>query len=141
MLQADKRFLAYRSLALSSKRAAAERGNSHQLLVAIAALKEALGSAEGMIKEDVLTRFWQQLTESQLDLKQRRQAELTAAETLQDRESALREMLEAKGKSCVCWPPTNASAEATVPFCSSDQEGTGPVEPTACGKLVKTCVL
>jgi len=97
MLPSDKRFVAYRSLALSAKRAA-EQDNPRQLFVAIAAFQEALGSAEGIIEDDdVLRRFQCQLTARQLDLKEKLQAALAAAETLHGRESVLDELAEAKG--------------------------------------------
>lgn len=96
MIQTDKRFLAYRSLALSAKRAAAEQDDSRQTFVALAAFQEALGSTEGIVKDDVLVEFQRQLEASQVDLKHKLQNALAAAETLQAREGALRELMEAK---------------------------------------------
>mmetsp|Transcript_134690 Transcript_134690/g.234032 ORF Transcript_134690/g.234032 Transcript_134690/m.234032 type:complete len:462 (-) Transcript_134690:90-1475(-) len=96
MLQADKKFLAFRSLVLSAKRAAMQ-DSCRQMLVAISDFQEALGSAEGIVENDnVLVQFQQQLIERQLDLKQRLRDALAAAETLQARESALREVMQAK---------------------------------------------
>lgn len=96
MLQADKRFSAYRSLALTSKRAA-EQDDSRQMFVAVTAFQEALVCAEGVIKDnDVLAPFQDQLTVRQLELKHKLQIALVAAETLQAREGALCEMMKAK---------------------------------------------
>lgn len=118
MLQADKRFLAYRSLALWAKREAEQDDSkdSRQMFVATATFQEALSVAEGIIKDnemlaqfqsqltlsqlgiikDMLAQFQSQLTLRQLDLKHKLQTALAAAESLQDRESALREVAEAK---------------------------------------------
>jgi len=96
MLPADKSFVAYRSLALSAKRAA-EQDDSRRMFVAITAFQECLSSARGIIKDDdVLAQFQYQLTARQLDLKQKLQVALAAAETLQARENVLRELAEAK---------------------------------------------
>jgi len=97
MLQADKRYTAYRSLALAAKRAQQQQ-DSRQMFVATSAFLEALGSAERVIKDDdILVQFRSELAMRQEELKRKLFSSMASAETLQARERALQEVTDAKG--------------------------------------------